>query len=203
MPMPIRQLLISVLLIVPFLGSPTHAQQAYFGGNFALMNYDTASLDPSMDVIGLNGKVGWSDKRGIFRGELRLGFIEGDENVTVVDGSDQFAGTLDASGTLIGAYALIGMPAESTVRPYAFLGYSLTDWTETLCLAAGLVRICGEIDDDVNDISFGFGVDFDLGNDWIVNVEYGFYVDDSSAFEGDGLEVDGLSVGISVPFGGS
>ena len=201
MPMPIRQLLISVLLITPFLGAPAHAQQAYFGGNLALMNYDTASLDPSMDAIGLNGKVGLSDKRGIFRGELRLGVIEGEEDVTVVDGSDEFPATLEASGTLIGAYALVGMPAESTVRPYVFLGYSLTDWTETLCFAAGSGRLCAEIDDDVNDISFGFGVDFELGNDLIINAEYGFYVDKSDVFEDDTLEVDGLSIGVSWPFG--
>ena len=201
MPMTARQLPISVLLIALFLGAPAHAQQAYFGGNLVLMKYDTASLDPAMDAIGLNGKVGLSDKRGIFRGELRLGVIEGEEDVTVVDGSDEFAATLEASGTLIGAYALVGMPAESTVRPYAFLGYSLTDWTETLCLAVGSGRICAEIDDDVNDISFGFGVDFDLGNDLIINAEYGFYVDKSDVFEGDGLEVDGLSIGVSWLFG--
>ena len=210
MPMPIRQLLISVLLIAAFLGSPAHAQQAYFGGNLALMQYDTVSLNHAMDAIGLNGRVGLGDKRGIFRGELRFGVITGKEDVTLVedfvllDGNDGSAitlatqgGALEASGTLIGAYALVGMPAESAVRPYAFLGYSLTDWTQTLC-ARG---VCEEVDDDANNISFGFGVDFDLSNDWIINVEYGVYVDKSDAFEGDSLEVDGLSIGVSLPFG--
>ena len=153
-------------------------------------------LGVTVSTTSLYGKMGFSDERGILRGELRLGVIKGKENVTP-------AITLEASGTLIGVYALIGMPVESTARPYAFLGYSLTDWTDTLCLVSSFRRECEEADDGVNDISFGFGVDFDLSNDWIINVEYGFYVDDSSAFEGDGLDLSGLSVGISAPFGGS
>ena len=152
--MPARQLLISVLLIVPFLGNPAHAREAYFGGNFALMNYATASLDPSIDIGSLYGKMGLRDERGIFRGELRLGFIDGEEDFMMdtmaMDDSNEpnatmeasatmeAPATLKASGTLIGAYALVGMPTESTVRPYAFLGYSLAGWTETICTAAGL-----------------------------------------------------------------
>ena len=202
--MPIRPLLISVLLTVSLLGSPAHAQQAYFGGNFALMNYDTATLNPSIDLNSVYGRAGFSDKRGIFRGELRLGFITGEEDgiveALVMDGSsDEINATLEVSGTLLGFYALVGMPAESTVRPYAFLGYSLTDWTETCNAAAG--GTCYEFEDDVNDISFGFGVDLDLGNDLIINAEYGFYVNTSDFFDGDSLELDGLSIGISVPFG--
>ena len=197
MPMPIRPLLISVLLTASLLGFPAHAQQTYFGGNLALLDHELAEVSAlKVSTIGLYGKMGFSDERGILRGELRLGVIDGKENVTQ-------AITLEASGTLIGAYALVGMPAESAVRPYAFLGYSLTDWTDTLCLESSFRRECEDADDRVNDISFGFGVDFDLSNDWIINVEYGFYVDDSGAFEGDGLELSGLSVGISVPFDGS
>ena len=206
--MPIRPLLISVLLTASLLGTPAHALQKYFGGNLARLDRETDTNE--VDGIGLYGKMGFSDKRGIFRGELRLGVIDGDGDATVT-GAVDVAGKLEKSGTLMGAYALVGMPAESTVRPYAFLGYSITDWTDELCItteSAG--REC--VDVDVDSISYGFGVDFKLGNDWIINVEYGIYLDDTTnapaggsglQIEGSDFELSGISVGISVPFGGS
>ena len=206
--MPIRQLLIPVLLIAAFLGSPAHAEQAYFGGNFALLKYDTESLDSAIGTRSLYGRVGLGDKRGIFRGEMRLGFIKGKEDLRVVFRNGRSDATLEASGTLIGAYFLVGIPVElSTVRPYAFLGYSLTGWTEKLCYGT-VSQACEEVDDDINDLSFGFGVDFDVGGNWIVNVEYGSYVDASGAYEsshpffgGEDIDVQGLSVGVSLSFG--
>ena len=198
--MPARQLLISVLLIAALLGAPAHARQTYFGGNLALLTYDVPDLEPALDVSGVYGKVGLGDERGVFRGELRLGFVNGEhDHVTAMIRGDESSTRLEVSGNWIGAYALIGMPVESMVRPYAFLGYSITDWSEDLCyevpIPDGSYTMCGDVGDDADDISFGFGVDLNVGNDWTVNIEYAMYLDQS-----DVIEVDGLSVGISLPF---
>ena len=198
--MPARQLLISVLLIAALLGAPAHARQTYFGGNLVLLTYDVPDLEPALDVFGAYGKVGLGDERGVFRGELRLGFVNGEhDHVTEMIRGDESSTKLEVSGSWIGAYALIGMPVESTVRPYAFLGLSITDWSEDLCYKVlvpdGSYTTCGDVGDDADDISLGFGVDLDVGNDWIVNIEYAIYLDQSNV-----IEVDGLSVGISMPF---
>ena len=200
MPMPARQWLISVLLIVPFLGNPAHAQQTYFGGNVAFMNYATASLDPSIDIGSLYGRVGLGDERGVFRGELRLGLASGEhDDVTAMVGLAERDAELEVSGGWIGAYALIGMPVKSPARPYAFLGYSITDWSEDVCykapLSNGSRTICEKVDADADDVSFGIGVDLDVGNDLIVNIEYAMYLDQSV------IEIESLSIGVSLPFG--
>ena len=201
MPMPARQLLISVLLIAPLLGAPAHAWQTYFGGNLAMMRYDTARLDAALGVAGLYGRVGLGDERGVFRGELRLGLANGErDDVTAMIGRAERDAELEVSGGWIGAYALIGMPVESPARPYAFLGYSITDWSEDACYKApisnGSRTICEKVDADTDDVSFGIGVDLGVGNDLIVNIEYAMYLDQS-----DVIEVESLSIGVSLPFG--
>ena len=196
--MPARQWLISVLLMAPLLGAPAHAQQTYFGGNLAMMRYDTARLDTAVSVAGLYGRVGLGDERGVFRGELRLGLASGEhDDVTAMIGLAERDAELEVSGGWIGAYALIGMPVESTARPYAFLGYSIMDWGEDACYKApisnGSRTLCEKADAD--DVSFGIGVDLDVGNDLIVNIEYAIYLDQSV------IEIESLSIGVSLPFG--
>ena len=197
--MPARQLLISVLLIAPFLGATAHAQQTYFGGNLALLAYDTPDFDraplvsPAVVVTGLYGRVGFGGERDIFRGELRFGRIEGEEDAHLVLGSDARDARMEESGSLIGVYALIGMPAESTVRLYALLGYSLTDWEQSFCFREFSGPRCVEEEDDISGTSLGFGMDISVSNGWIVNIEYARYLDKT-------VWVGGLSVGISLPF---
>ena len=190
-----RKLLALTLLIVPFLQSPAHAHpHQYYGGGLQAFDHEERGGE-----FGLNaayGRFGFAEfeKRGIFQGEIRLGGGVGSDEDMLTTGDGPTLAEVKLQG-LFGAYILASLPMSAAFRPYALLGYSLMRANARSCsMTADLAGIifCAEEDDNITDVSFGFGADLRITRHWRVNVEYANYVDQDTA------KINGLSIGFTL-----
>lgn len=152
------------------------AQDPYLGLNATFLEYSEDGVD-DLDLNSVIGRVG-----GYFNpyvgAELRWGYGVNDDSADVAGTSASLE--LD---DMYGAYIKGGVPVGDTFYPYAIVGYTEQEVT----VRSGSL---GAASDSDSDISYGLGVDVQLGEKIGLNLEY------MSFYDKDDVEIQGLSIGI-------
>jgi opacity protein-like surface antigen len=165
-----------VLGLLAFTGA--HAQDGLYAG--ALISRLTYSEDGLSDLnpTAIGFKLGTQINPN-FAVEARLGTGLSEDTI---DGTD-----IDLElDNFIGVYGKGIFPLSESVSLYGLVGYTHGKLTASNSI--------GSVSDSDSDFSFGFGADFALSKSASIGVEW------ARLFEGDGYEVDGLSVGVSFKF---
>lgn len=169
------------LAAVVFAVSPTvSAEDNYFGGNLAFIEYSEDGVSDDASLTALYGRVGTHFNEN-FSGEIRAGMGVGDDSVDVLG--------FDVDVELehfFGAYLRGGFQAGPALYPYAILGYTRG---EVKASVGGFSDTLTE-----SDMSYGVGADFSINDSTIVNLEYLSYLDKDEA------EISGFTIGLAKKF---
>lgn len=167
--------------LVSLLVGGVHAENGYFGGNIAFVEYSEEGIGDDASLNAIFGRIGKKFNEN-FSGEIRVGIGIGDDTV------DLFGGDVDVElDSLFGVYVRGGIQVAESFYPYAVLGYTRGELTAS-------VSGFGSASESESDISFGVGADVGISEKVILNVEYMNYLDK------DGAEIDGFSIGIATNF---
>lgn len=176
----LKRTLFCIVVSISMLSSLAHAQDNYFGGSVAFIDYSEGGLEDA-SLTAIFGRLG-SDFNENFSGEIRAGVGIGDDSVDVF-GNDVTV-ELDS---MIGAYVRGGVRVSDMFFPYAVLGYTRGEITASL-------SSFGSASETESDVSFGLGADLNFNRDFALNIEYTNYYDK------DGVEISGFSIGFVNSF---
>ena len=158
------------------------AGDAYMGASIGLADYEEKwqDLDLSDEVIAVdstlttvNIRVG-KEISPYFAAEVRLGAGLGHDQIDV-DGIETIAEM--SVREIYGAYIRGGYPVAEGYFPYLVLGYTQSTFKAEL-----------------GGVSFGVGLDIDVGSDITANFEYMDY------FDTVGVQVTGFTLGVAKSF---
>ena len=147
---------------------------SYYGVNTTFIGYSELGV-PDFDFTALSITAGQSINDSL-DAEVRMGFGTNDETLTL-DGVDIAFGI----DKFMGVYLKYASESSGTVSPYAILGY-----THAL-LEGSVLGVTASASE--SDLSFGVGVDFGMGEETSLNIEYMNFIDTST------ITADGISVG--------
>lgn len=156
----------------------------YVGLNYAFLTYEEDGISDEFDLGALVGKAGVR-VNPYLAAEFRAGFGAKDDSASFNGASLELE--LDY---LVGGYAVLGIPNESPVYPYAIVGATKAELTASATGPGGSASASGS----ETDISYGIGANLEINRDFQVNGEYMQYIDK------DGGEISGVSVGFAVLF---
>ena len=166
---------IMCIIFVTFISLTSYAQDGnYYGVNTTFIGYSELGA-PDVDFTALSLIAGQSIN-GSLDAEVRMGFGTDDETLTL-DGVDIAFGI----DKFMGVYLKYASESSGTVSPYAILGYTHAKAEGS---ALGVSASASE-----SDLSFGVGVDFGMGEETFLNIEYMNFIDTST------ITADGISVG--------
>lgn len=168
----------TVLLAGLFVSCAASAVEPYAGVSYVRATYDEAGIPEfNPDALAVRFGAEFNPNLAV---EGRIGFGLGDDSQSV------FGVDVDLEiDNFYGAYVRAMLPTGS-VTPYLLLGY-----THGKLTASALGTSASESDSDA---SYGVGVDLFATKTTAINVEY------AKLFEGDGYEVDGISLGVAFKF---
>ena len=137
---------------------------SYFGVQYSLLTLSESGI-PDFEPAVLVGRYGkFTSDNFAIEGRLGVGISEDTQNVFGFDTDLEI-------DYMFGVYgALYSGTSSSTTRVYGILGYTQGEFTLTV---PGL----GSASDSDSDISFGLGVDFGIGNNSVINLEYMSYME--------------------------
>ncbi len=162
--------------------SAADGAQTYIGVQYAQFEEDDLDLEPTAAVI----RMGSLTDQG-YGFEGRFGFGLSSDDVSEFD--PFFFGdvvTVDLEiDTLFGAY-LVGRADAGAASIYGIIGFTMIDYT----IEASVGTLSGSDSDDESDLSYGFGVDFDVSDKVRLNIEYMQYIDKSE------IDASAISVGL-------
>ena len=167
------------------------AGDAYMGASIGFADYDEKwqDLDLSDEVIAVdstlttvNIRVG-KEISPYFAAEVRLGAGLGHDQIDV-DGIETIAEM--SVREIYGAYIRGGYPVAEGYFPYLVVGYTQSTFKAELY---GL-----EAKGELGGVSFGVGLDIDVGSDITANFEYMDY------FDTVGVQVTGFTLGVAKSF---
>ena len=171
-----KRKLVSAVLALVFSPAALAAGE-YAGGQWAMMNYDLNSGSGSADMTVAVARYGMNWRPNVdFEARFGLGLADDTVGLVTVD-----------TNYILGAYVVGRLPAGNNVTVYGMLGITRSDLSVNI---TGL----GSADDSGTDISYGFGLDYQVNQKWAANLEYMFYADT------DGGELTALSLGASYSF---
>ena len=151
----------AVILVASIAGNVYSAEgDVYLGIGYGMVTSSVAGL-PDFEPAALVGRYGkfTSDNISV---EGRLGSGISDDTQDVGAGFDA---TLDID-RILGVYGeYYSGASSSTTRAYGIIGITQAGFTSTI---PGV----GSFSDDDSDISFGLGVNFEIGGDSFINLEY-------------------------------
>ena len=167
------------------------AGDAYMGASIGFADYEEKwqDLDLSDEVIAVdstlttvNIRVG-KEISPYFAAEVRLGAGLGHDQIDV-DGIETIAEM--SVREIYGAYIRGGYPVAEGYFPYLVVGYTQSTFKAELY---GL-----EAKGELGGVSFGVGLDIDVGSDITANFEYMDY------FDTVGVQVTGFTLGVAKSF---
>jgi len=168
----------TALLTGLFVSCAASAVEPYAGVSYVHATYDEDGF-PEFNPAALAVRFG-AELNPNLAVEGRVGFGLGDDSKTIF-GAD-VALEID---NFYGAYVRAMLPTGS-VTPYLLLGY-----THGKVTASTFAASASESDSDA---SYGVGVDLFATKTTAINIEY------AKLFEGEGYEVDGVSLGVAFKF---
>ncbi|MBR7890108.1 porin family protein [Marinomonas sp. A79] len=163
------------------------AENQYVGGSLAFAEYSEDGVDDDASLNVLIGRFGTYLNEN-FAVEARLGMGVGDDSVSASNGTDDVSIDLELDH-MYGLYIRAGQQVEN-FYPYAVAGMT----KGKLSLSAKVNNSSVSISDSASGFSYGFGTDFDLGNNLALNFEYMNYI------EKDDYQFDAFSFGIISKF---
>ncbi len=176
-----------VLLSLMFSTQAVAAGKNYFGVDFSMVEAELGTdLDLGVATIGVGTYL-----NDIFAIEGRLGF--GIDDDTASDFSASLTMDLDY---MFGAYIRAVAPLER-IKPYLIAGYTHAEVEFSGEVFISLPPIPTgpfSVSDDESDFSYGFGVDFLVGENAAINAEYMQLIDTSD------IEVEAVSLGAKFFF---
>ncbi|WP_166253441.1 porin family protein [Marinobacter salicampi] len=159
-------------------------EQGYVGINYVFVTYEEDGFSNEFDLGALAGKAG-AQLTPYFAAELRAGFGVADESFS----SGGVSAELELD-YLFGGYAVAGIPNDSPIYPYAVIGFTKGELTASVSGPGG----SASVSESESDLSYGFGANLALNDQFLVNAEYMSYLDK------DSYEISGVSVGVIIKF---
>lgn len=158
-----------------------NAQEAYLGGNLALVEYSEDGIGEDASVTaGYVRFGGFLNEYLSVEARAGLGFDDDRVNVSGIPVDFE----LD---NLLGGYLRAGYPVTDQLYPYVVGGFTRVEATVS-------VEGFGSETDSGNDVSYGLGADFAVTEAVKLNAEY------ISFYSKDGADFDALSFGVSTSF---
>ena len=152
----------------------SYAQDNYYGASVTSIGYSERDF-PDLDFTSLNLIAGQRINDNL-DAEIRLGFGIDGETITL----DGLNVDLDMD-KFMGVYLKYSIESSGSILPYATLGYTHGK------AKASVMDVSSSGSE--SDISLGLGVDFALGEEISLNIEYMNFMDTST------ITADGISVG--------
>lgn len=156
--------------------------QGYGGLGYSSAGADVDGVDFDLGV--LYGRIGSQVDENI-SAEFRVGVGTSDDTIRGSGGE----ATLQLD-KFFGAYFRGSLPLNDVVKPYVILGFTNIDVEVSYDTFLG----SGSESDSDTDVSYGVGIDFQLDNQLIMNVEYMKIYDDEE------WDVSGLALGVAFRF---
>lgn len=157
----------------------------YFGANYSMFEFDNDDIGEELnpDAIVLRAGIEMYDWLGL---EARGGVGLSDDSTSVA-GIGRASAEID---WLYGAYARVGVPVMDVAMPYVIGGWTRIEGEAELSTGGVGTSTSGNVDD----VSWGAGVDLNVSETVALNLEYMRYIDDSSD------EVSALGLGLRTAF---
>ncbi len=172
----------AVILVASIAGNVYSAEgDSYLGIQYSMVTFSESGI-PDFGPAALVGRYGkFTSDNVAIEGRLGIGFSD--------DTQDIGAG-IDVDleiDHILGVYGAFYSTSSSTTRAYGILGITQGEFTLT-------VPGFGSASADDSDISFGLGVNFAIGENGVINLEYMNYM------EIEGTDITAIAIGYNASF---
>ncbi len=172
----------AVILVASIAGNVYSAEgDSYLGIQYGIVTFSESGI-PDFEPTALVGRYGkfTSDNLAV-EGRLGIGLSDDSQNIFGLDVDLEIDHILGVYG------AYYSGTSSSTTRAYGILGFTQGEFTIT-------VPGFGSVSDDDSDISFGLGVNFAIGENGVINLEYMNYM------EIEGTDITAIAIGYNATF---
>ena len=172
----------AVILVASIAGNVYSAEgDAYFGIQYSMVTFSESGF-PDFEPVALVGRYGkFTSDNFAIEGRLGFGLSDDTQNIIGIDVDLEIDHILGVYG------AFYHGTSSPTIRPYGILGITQVEFTQS---APGF----GSVSDDDSDFSFGLGIDFEIGGNIVINLEYMDYG------EFGGADVTAIAIGYNALF---
>lgn len=159
------------------------AGSSYAGIQYGMVTYSETGI-PDFEPTALAGRLGYfvHDQFSI-EGRIGIGISDDSAVVDVGFGPENVSLEVDS---LVGIYGVAHLPLSDNASLYGVIGFTQGELT---------VKVSGiPFSGDDDDLSYGIGVDFGVGQKTSVNIEYMSYLDETA------YDVTAIALGVNFAF---